>query len=114
MNEEIKITGTVEKVFDTETFASGFTKRVLVVNTGGDYPQTIPVEFVKDKTSVLDGLKNGDAITAYVNLRGNEYNSKYYANIQGWRLDKGSNKETATAGASASAGNDYEEDDIPF
>ena len=114
MNEEIKITGTVEKVLDTETFASGFTKRVLVVNTGGDYPQTIPVEFVKDKTSVLDGLSEGDAITAYVNLRGNEYNGKYYANIQGWKLDKGSGKETATAGASASAGVEDEHDDIPF
>ena len=110
MNEEIKITGTVEKVLDTETFASGFTKRVLVVNTGGDYPQTIPVEFVKDKTSVLDGLSEGDAITAYVNLRGNEYNGKYYANIQGWKLDKG--QVAATAGAASGVEDDS--DDIPF
>lgn len=114
MSEQIKITGTVETVLPLETFESGFTKRVLVVNTGGEYAQTIPVEFVKDKTEELDGLANGDQVVAFVNLRGNEYKGRYYANIQGWRLDKGSGKETATAGASASAGIEDEHDDIPF
>ena len=117
MSDEIKIAGTVEAVLETETFGSGFSKRVLVINTGGDYPQTIPVEFVKDKTSILDDLSKGDAVTAYVNLRGNEYKGKYYANIQGWKLDKGSAKpkgKAKPATESAAPADDYEDDDIPF
>jgi hypothetical protein len=89
MSDEIKISGTVETCLPLETFPSGFSKRVLVINTGGKYPQTIPVEFTKDKTDLLTGLRKGQDVTAHVNLRGNEYNGKYYANIQGWKLDKG-------------------------
>jgi hypothetical protein len=89
MSDTIKISGTVETVLPVEDFPSGFRKRVLVINTGGDYPQTIPVEFTKDKVDVLAGLREGQKVTAHVNLRGNEYNGKYYANIQGWKLDNG-------------------------
>jgi len=88
MSDKIQISGTVETVLPIEDFPSGFRKRVLVINTGGDYPQTIPVEFTKDKVDVLAGLRKGQEVTAHVNLRGNEYNGKYYANIQGWKLDK--------------------------
>jgi hypothetical protein len=89
MSDETKISGTVETCLPLETFPSGFSKRVLVINTGGKYPQTIPVEFAKDKAELLSGLRKGQEITAHVNLRGNEHNGKYYASIQGWKLDKG-------------------------
>jgi Domain of unknown function (DUF3127) len=75
MNKSIEITGTVETVLDRQEFSSGFAKRVLVVNTGGEYPQMVPVEFTKAKTDLLTGLR--------------EYQGKYYAGFQGWKLDKG-------------------------
>ena len=70
MSETNTIKGTVETVLDLQEFASGFCKRVLVINTGGDYPQTIPVEFVKDKVEILTGLRKGQEVEAFVNLRG--------------------------------------------
>jgi len=119
-SESIKVTGTVETVLPLETFNSGFSKRVLVINTGDKYPQTIPVEFVKDKTETLDGLTKGQEVTAYVNLRGSEYNGKYYANIQGWKLDKGEpmGSEPAepkrTAAGGVAVDKDDELDDLSF
>ena len=107
------IQGTVERVMETETFPSGFQKRVLVINTGGEWHQTIPVEFVKDKTSKLDGLQPGQNVTAHINLRGNEYNGKYYANVQGWRLESESAPQPAPAQPVA-AQNDDEDGGIPF
>jgi len=89
MSEKIQISGKVETCLDLETFASGFSKRVLVLNTGGEYPQLIPIEFTKDKAELLTGLRKGQDVIAHINIRGNEYNGKYYANIQGWKLDKG-------------------------
>ena len=90
MNDEIKISGTVETCQPLETYPSGFSKRVLVINTGGKYPQTIPVEFHKDKAELLTGLSKGQDVTASVNLRGNEYNGKYYVNLSCWKLSGGS------------------------
>ena len=117
MSESITIKGTVETVLELETFPSGFSKRVLVILTGDKYPQTIPVEFVKDKTEVLTGLVKGQEVTASVNLRGSEYNGKYYANIQGWKLDKGEVKaepKPQPGVVTAPAGDWDDSDDIPF
>jgi single-strand DNA-binding protein len=121
MSDTTQIRGTVETCLDLETFASGFTKRVLVINTGGDYPQMVPVEFVKDKTELLTGLRKGQEVTAHVNIRGNEYNGKYYANIQGWKLDKGDGGQAAPKQESKPApakddgwAKEDAEDEIPF
>ena len=59
----------------------------MVIDTGGDYPQLIPVEVIKDKCQLLDGMQVGQKITATIDIRGNEYNGKYYANIQCWKWE---------------------------
>ena len=104
MSENTQVTGTVEKLLPLEEFASGFKKQVLVVNTGGKYPQMIPVEFAKEKIDMLNGLVENQEVTVSINLRGNEYNGKYYASIQGWKLEKGAVNASAAE----------EVDDIPW
>ena len=70
-----------------QTFSSGFTKREIVIDTGGEYPQQIAFELIKDKTSAVDGYQIGTPLTVHYNLRGNEYNGRYYTNLQAWRLE---------------------------
>lgn len=82
-----QLTASVYKVLDTQTFESGFTKRTLVLKTTGEYPQTIPFEFVKDKTSLLDNLQDGQMVTVHYDIRGNEYKGKFYCNLQAWKID---------------------------
>jgi len=87
-NDSTQVQGTVHAVLPLQSFDSGFTKRVLVIKTDDDkYPQFIPIEFIKDKTSLIADLQEGQALTAHVNLRGNEFKRPYYASVQGWRLD---------------------------
>lgn len=84
----MQVQGNIYKIGETETFPSGFTKRLLVVETEGEYPQKIPMEFVKEKTSILDNYRIGDKVTVDINLRGNEYQEKFYLSAQGWRIEK--------------------------
>jgi len=118
MNEKIQISGTVETVLPVETFPSGFSKRVLVINTGGKYPQTVPVEFVKDNVDLLTGLRKGQSLTAHINIRGNEHNGRYYANIQGWRLeldqDQPANQKPRDARPEPTQEVDNDSNSIPF
>ena len=37
----MEIKGTIEAIFETKEFKSGFKKREFVINTGGDYPQSV-------------------------------------------------------------------------
>jgi hypothetical protein len=80
------ITGKLKVKFDTQTFESGFQKREFVVTTAEQYPQDIKLELVKDKCSVLDSLQVGQELTVDFNLRGNEYNGKYYVSLQAWKV----------------------------
>lgn len=84
------MTGTVKAVMDQQTFDSGFTKREFVVTTEDDrYPQDIKFECVKDKVSLLDDVKEGQNVTVTFDLRGNEYNGRYFVNLTAWRLASG-------------------------
>jgi len=91
------MTGNVKLVMEQQTFDSGFTKREFVVTTQDDrYPQDIKFECVKDKVSLLDNVKEGQSVTVTFDLRGNEYNGRYFVNLTAWRL--------ASADESSSAG----------
>lgn len=90
----MEITGKVHLIGQTEEVGSnGFTKRQVVIATNEQYAQHVPIDFVKDKTSILDSYKVGDEVKVSVNVRGNEYNGKYYVNLQGWRIEKLQNGE---------------------
>jgi single-strand DNA-binding protein len=88
------LTGAVKLIMDQQTFPSGFSKREFVVTTPDDrFPQDIKLECVKDKCALLDRVTVGQTVKVSFDLRGNEYNDKYYVNLTAWRV------EPAEAGA---------------
>lgn len=48
-NIEMELIGTVKKLFDVQTFNSGFQKRELILLTQEQYPQPISIEFYQIK-----------------------------------------------------------------
>ena len=83
----MQISGKVHLIGQTESVgANGFTKRQIVIETSEQYPQKVAIDFVKDKCSILDNYKVGQEVTVDVNLRGLEYNGKFYVNLQGWKI----------------------------
>ena len=121
-NKEITISGTLHHIAETQSFPSGFCKREFVINTGGEYPQMVKVEVVKDKCQLLDNASNDLYITASINIRGNEHNGKYYVNLVAWKLDirvepkvADSTAQPRSAPIPEPASVDLEgQDDIPF
>ena len=89
----MEVQGKVKMVGETQTFGSnGFRKRELVVTTEEQYPQHLMVEFVQDKTDLLNVFKEGQSVKVSINLRGREWvnpqgETKYFNSIQGWRIE---------------------------
>ena len=89
----MEIQGTIKLIDQTKTVGSGgFRKRELVVTTDEQYPQHILIEFVQEKTDLLDKFKVGQPVKVSINLRGREWTSpqgevKYFNSIQGWRIE---------------------------
>lgn len=92
----MEISGKIIVLNDTESIGTKeFKKRLVVVQTDEQYPQTIPVEFTQDKTALLNNFSIGDFVKIGINLRGAEWKGKYYANINGWKIDKADSSLTA-------------------
>ncbi len=101
-----ELAGVVKLVQEVETFKNGsFTKRGVVVTVeDGKFPQDILLEFVQDKVSLLEDVQQGDDVQITFNIRGREYNGRYFNNLQGWRLEKsggaaGSSDNSAATGS---------------
>jgi single-strand DNA-binding protein len=114
------LTGTIKLIQDEQTFGSGFKKREMVVTVeDGKYPQEINLEFVQDKTSLLDGLQVGQEVTVTFDIRGREYNGRYFNNLQGWKVEAGATANTEmeqppVVDNDGPASLDDFDDDIPF
>jgi len=82
------ITGTVKKIFDEQTFGSGFNKREFVITVpDGRFPQDIKFETVKDKVGLVAELKEGDEIKVSFDVRGREWKENYYVNLNAWKIE---------------------------
>ena len=83
------ITGQLIVIGQTETVGtSQFEKRQIVVETTGQYPQQIALELVKDKCSLMESFKVGDMVEVGFDLRGREYNGKYFVNLNAWKINR--------------------------
>ena len=114
-----ELTGTIKVISDIQTFASGFTKREFVVTTDDKYPQDIKLEALKDNVDLLSPMDVGDAVNVSFDVRGNEYNGKYYVNLVAWKIKGEQRQQERTQQdtqpvQSFIAKDDSVDDDIPF
>lgn len=86
------IQGRIKEIFDTKEYGkNGFQKRQMVVTTEEQYPQHLLIDFIQDKTSMLDNYQKGQLAKVSINLRGREWVSpqgetKYFNSLNGWRI----------------------------
>ena len=125
----MEIQGTIKKIDETKTFGTnGFRKREVVITTEEQYPQHILVEFVQDKTDLLNSYSVGQPVKISINIRGREWTNpqgevKYFNSIQGWRIESSQNDASAEgmppvppmeAFEPADNLNEEDHDDLPF
>lgn len=83
----IEIKGALKLIKEIETFDSGFYKRQIVLTQDGQYPNDIPIDFLKDKADILQQFELGQEVVVSVNIRGSEYNGKNYVSLNGWKIE---------------------------
>lgn len=115
---QLTLKGAIKLVKPTQTISDSFQKREFVIETEDQYPQLVQFELTQDKVSLIDDSYVGKNVEVSFNVRGREWNDKYFVNLQAWRvvIDGPSaspsspvsttNKEVEAAESSA--------DDLPF
>ena len=112
----MELVGKIKVVGELETFASGFTKKLLVLMTDDQYPQNIGIEFMKDKIDLLNNYAVGQDVKVSINLGGREWinpqgEAKYFNSVTGWRIEKAEGAPEAFTPPTAL---EEQEDDLPF
>lgn len=82
----LQITAKIKHINETEVISDKYKKRTFVVTTADKYPQDIMFQCSQDKVDVLNGFVPGHEVTVSFNLRGREYNGKYYNSLEAWRV----------------------------
>ncbi len=119
-----ELSGKIIVIGNTETVGSAgtFQKRLIVIETDEKYAQKVPLDFVQDKCDLLDKFTIGQEVTIGYNIRGNEYNGKYYVSLNGWQIKaldtskQSSEVEMPNPSPFPPVGtlNEEEPDDLPF
>ncbi len=124
----MEIIGKVKLVNPEQQVSATFKKRELIVTTDEQYPQHILIEFIQDKTDLLNTVQVGEGVKVSINLRGREWVSpqnetKYFNSIHGWRIEKMQAEAPAAAAPPmppaqafepATDFKEEEHDDLPF
>ena len=125
-----KAEGRVHKIFPTEQKTATFSAREFVVEVQeGQYPQMVKFQLTQDKCAIMDDYNEGDQVVVDFDLRGREWNDKYFTNLNAWRVGaaggEGSGSGSSSGGSSgpedadkyppsATDANADFDDDIPF
>ena len=89
----IKLQGVITKVFPTQTFGN-FDKRVFWLHDNAQrFPNTWQLELWKQDCAMLDNYKEGDFITAYVDIKGQKWEKegtepKVMNTLKCWNIEK--------------------------
>ena len=120
-----EITGKLVKKYETETKGESFRVRDFVISTqDGQYENFVKFQTTQDRTSIIDDMKEGDEIKVHFDLRGRQWQDKYFTNLNAWRVEAATAGSAPTPSGSSDAPNDFPtasnepaieaDDDLPF
>lgn len=82
-----EIQAKLHKKFDVEQKTESFRAREFVLHVEeGNYPQYVKFQLTQDRCELVDQYNEGDLIKVYFDLRGREWNGKYFTNLNAWRI----------------------------
>ena len=93
-SQSFEIQGKLHKVFPSENKSSNFQAREFVIEVeSGQYSQLIKFQLTQDRCDLIESYSEGEEIQVHFDLRGREWDGKYFINLNAWRLNRPSSTE---------------------
>ena len=119
------IEGKLHKKFDTENKTASFQTREFVIEVNSNnYMQYVKFQLTQDKCGVVDPFEEGQRIKVYFDLRGREWNDKYFTNLNAWKIEASgedivvvpppTTEDFPDAATEPVFGKEEDDDDLPF
>lgn len=89
---DLTIKGAVKLINEVKVISDKFSVREFVITTPDTkYPQDIILSTINDKMSILDSIGVGQEVEVSFNIRGREFNGRYYNTLDAWKVTATSN-----------------------
>jgi len=106
---ELTMKGAIKLINPVKVISDKFSVREFVITTADKYPQEVIFQTVNDRMDVIAPYGVGQQVTVSFNVRGREYNGKYYNTLDAYKVQG----EAAAPSVLDSILNN-EQDDLPF
>ena len=111
--QKLELTGKISHVGPLETVGkNNLEKRLFVIETEGNYPQQIAFECFKDNAHKVKDADKGCRVRVSFDVRGREYQGRYYTNLTAWKVSFMGRDESAPEQTSPSA--EMPDENMPF
>jgi hypothetical protein len=78
--------GAIKLINPVKVISDKFSVREFVITTADKYPQEVIFQTVNDKMDIIAPYGQGQEVTVSFNVRGREYNGKYYNTLDAWKV----------------------------
>lgn len=118
-----EVEGKLHKKFDTQNKTDTFQAREFVIEiNSGNYPQFIKFQLTQDRCALIDNYEEGQQVKVFFDLRGREWNEKYFTNLNAWKVEQPAAASAPVATpegdtsfpTAADAPTEEMDDDLPF
>ena len=83
---ELTMKGAIKLINPIKVISDKFSVREFVITTADKYPQEVIFQTVNDKMDIIAPYGQGQEVTVSFNVRGREYNGKYYNTLDAWKV----------------------------
>jgi single-strand DNA-binding protein len=84
--EELKAKGTIHLIGEPRQVSEKMNIREFVLSIGDKYPQLVQFQAVNERVKFLDNAAPGMECEVKFDLRGREYQSRYYVSLNAWDI----------------------------
>ena len=119
----LSVKGRIDQILQAQNGVSKagkeWNKQEFVIETDEQFPRKVCFTLFGDKTSLIDGIQNGEEVEVSFNLESREYNGRWFHNINAWKIDKVADNNLPEPPPEFAAGDippepDDEAGDLPF
>jgi single-strand DNA-binding protein len=90
-----EIVGKMYKKFAAESKSPTFQAREFVIEImDGNYPQMIKFQLLQERCQLLDTYNEGEEVKVHFDLRGREWQGKFFTTLNCWRIEKADGDST--------------------
>lgn len=118
-----EVSGRLHRIYPTEQKTASFQAREFVLEVpDGNYPQYVKFQAVQERCDLLNAFNEGDMLKVWFDLRGREWQGKFFTNLNAWRIEaaEGGSSPDAPPTSGADPFPNYTDaphmpqDDLPF